>query len=262
MVSRRWQFAFVLAVAGLLWLAARSWAQGPPVQEQIKLRPPNEPPAAFPQVAAGKAVVIYQNGQLTIEAKNALLIDVLRAVCKQIGAELDSQVVADERVFNVLGPGPTKEVLAALLSNSHFNYAMAESPNDPNTLASVVVFPRTNGSTQQGNADSGAQNRVSQEQAQGSSTDPKASAIDMKSSLKEMKELLAAARAEAAAGAVIETQGENGMVEPDAAAILQQIEAQLNAIGDVDAAALGANSPQTGQQPDNPLGRSRHRGRH
>ena len=170
--------------------------------------------------------------------------------------------MADERVFNVLGPGPTKEVLAALLSNSHFNYAMAESPNDPNTLASVVVFPRTNGSTQQGNADSGAQNRVSQEQAQGSSTDPKASAIDMKSSLKEMKELLAAARAEAAAGAVIETQGENGMVEPDAAAILQQIEAQLNAIGDVDAAALGANSPQTGQQPDNPLGRSRHRGRH
>src|SRR5205814_4704366 len=140
--SRRWQFAFVLAVAGLLWLAARSWAQGPPVQEQIKLGPPNEPPAAFPQVAAGKAVVIYQNGQLTIEAKNALLIDVLRAVCKQIGAELDSQVVADERVFNVLGPGPTKEVLAALLSNSHFNYAMAESPNDPNTLARVVVFPR------------------------------------------------------------------------------------------------------------------------
>ncbi|SRR6266403_1412884 len=262
MLSRRWQFALVLAVAGLLWLPARSWAQDPQVQEQIKVRAPNKPPAALPQVAAGKAVVTYQNGQLTIEANNASLIDVLRAVCKQIGAELDSQAVADERVFNVLGPGPTREVLVALLSNSHFNYAMAESPNDPNALASVVVFPKTKGSTQQGTGDSGAQNRVTQ--AQGSSTDAKASSIEKKSSLKEMKELLAMARAEAAGGAVIETQGEDGMNEVDAATILQQVEAQLNAIG--DAAATDGNSAQTGQQaaagPNNPLGRSRHRGRH
>src|SRR5438034_4254095 len=199
MLSRRRQFAFVAALAGLLWLPARSWAQDPPVQEQIKVRAPNEPPAAFAQVPAGQAVVTYKNGQLTIEANNASLIDVLRAICKQIGAELDAQAVADERIFSVLGPGPAREVLAALLGNSQFNYAMAESPNDPNTLASVVVFPKTKGSAQQVAGDSGAQNRVIQEQAQGSSTDPKASAIAMKSSLKQMKELLVAtARTEVA----------------------------------------------------------------
>jgi hypothetical protein len=214
-------------------------------------------------VAAGQAVVTYQNGQLTIEANNASLIDVLREVCKQIGAELDSQIVADERVFNVLGPGPTREVLGALLRNSHFNYAMAESPNDPNALASVVVFPKTKGSTQQGTGDSGAQNRGTQ--AQAGSTDPKASAVEKNSGLKQIKELLATAKVEAAGGAVIETAGEDGVVQVDAATILQQVEAQLNAAA--DAAAADGNSAQTGQQgavPPNPnsgLPR-RHRGRH
>jgi hypothetical protein len=214
-------------------------------------------------VAAGQAVVTYQNGQLTIEANNASLIDVLREVCKQIGAELDSQAVADERVFNVLGPGPTREVLGALLGNSHLNYAMAESPNDPNALASVVVFPKTKGSTQQGTGDSGAENRETQ--AQAGSTDPKASAVEKNSGLKQIKELLATAKVEAAGGAVIETAGEDGVVQVDAAAILQQVEAQLNAAA--DAAAAGGNSAQTGQQgvaapgPNSGLPR-RHRGRH
>jgi hypothetical protein len=214
-------------------------------------------------VAAGQAVVTYQNGQLTIEANNASLIDVLREVCKQIGAELDSQIVADERVFNVLGPGPTREVLGALLGNSHFNYAMAESPNDPNALASVVVFPKTKGSTQQGTGDSGAQNRGTQ--AQAGSTDPKASAGEKNSGLKQIKELLATAKVEAAGGAVIETPGEDGVVQVDAAAILQQVEAQLNAAA--DAAAADGNSAQTGQpapvEPNPNSGQPRrHRGRH
>ena len=76
-----------------------------------------------------------------------------------------------------------------------------------------------------------------------------------------MKELLATARAEVAGGAVIETQGEAGMVGADAATILGQVEAQLNAIG--DAAATDGNSAQIGQQaaaaPENPVGRPRHR---
>jgi len=227
--------------AGLLAMHCMVGGQTP--LEYLKLRAPGKPPAALPKVAAGQAVVTYQNGQLTIEANNASLIDVLRAVCKQIGAELDSQMVADERVFNVLGPGPSREVLGALLSNSHFNYAMAESPSDPNTLASVVVFPKTKGSTQQGTGDSGEQNRGAQ--AQAGSTDPKASAVEKDSGLKQIKELLATAKVEAAGGAVIETPGEDGVVQVDAAAILQQVEAQLNAAA--DAAAADGNSAQTGQ---------------
>ncbi len=259
MLSMRSQFTVIAAVASLLWLPPRCRAQDSRVQEQIKVKAPSEPPAAFPQSEAGQAVVTYQNGELTIEANNASLIDVLRAVCKQIGAELDSQAVDDERIFSVLGPGPVREVLTALLNNSQFDYAMAESPNDPNTLASVVVFAKTKGSTQQVAGDPGAQNRVTQ--AQVSSTNPRASSIEMNSSLKQMKELLATARAEVAGGAVIETQGEAGMVGADAATILGQVEAQLNAIG--DAAATDGNSAQIGQQaaaaPENPVGRPRHR---
>ena len=105
MLSMRAQFAFGLALAGWLWLPAGSWAQNLQVQEQATPPAPPEPPAALAQVPPGQAVVTYQNGELTIRARNAPLIDVLRAVCSQTGAVLDIPSAADERIFAILGPG-------------------------------------------------------------------------------------------------------------------------------------------------------------
>src|ERR1700746_671938 len=61
--------------------------------------------------------VSYQNSQLTINAPNSTLGDILRAVRKQTGAEIEIPS-ASERVVTHLGPGPAREVMAELLNGS------------------------------------------------------------------------------------------------------------------------------------------------
>jgi hypothetical protein len=86
--------------------------------------------------------VTYQDGQLTIVAANSTLGDILRAVRKQTGAEIDVPD-ARERVVTHLGPGPAQEVIAELLNGSRFNYVLLGSPNDPRILTRVVLVART-----------------------------------------------------------------------------------------------------------------------
>ncbi len=71
MLSKRSQFAFLLAVAGLLWLPAGSRAENPQVQEPTTAVAPPGPAAALAKVPPGQAVVTYQNGELTIKARPA-----------------------------------------------------------------------------------------------------------------------------------------------------------------------------------------------
>ena len=73
--------------------------------------------------------VSYQNSQLTIIAPNSTLGDILRAVRKQTGAEIEIPH-CDERVVTHLGPGPAREVMAELLNGSRFNYVLLGSPAD------------------------------------------------------------------------------------------------------------------------------------
>jgi hypothetical protein len=140
----RSQFAVILAVTGLLWLPAGSGAQqDPQVQEQTTAKAPSEAPAALEQIPSGKFIVLYRNGELTIHVRNAPLIDVLRAVCSQIGAALDLTSGADEPIFADLGPGPPKKVIASLLEGAPYNYVMARSADDQNSVINLVVFPMT-----------------------------------------------------------------------------------------------------------------------
>jgi hypothetical protein len=191
------------------------------------------------------------------------LIDVLRAVCSQIGAELEAPPAASEPILMSLGPAPARVVLAALLDGSQFNYAMRKAADDPNVLEKLLVFPKTKDSKTLGPV---AQDSVSQSQVNSTTAATTESKPDTK---QMMRELLTRARVELASsgGLVLDPQGgdENGAQKTDAATLLKLLEAQIGAIG--DAAATGADSPQTGQQPgaeapNNPLGRSRHRGRH
>lgn len=117
--------------------------------------------------------VTYQNGQLTIEAPNSTLGDILRAVRKQTGAEIDVPD-ARERVATTIGPGPAQEVMSQLLKGSRFNYVLLGSPQDPKALTRVVLVARspqdtTNHAAQQPAVDQ-AEN-VDQSQADTSSDD-------------------------------------------------------------------------------------------
>jgi hypothetical protein len=104
-----------------------------PIRDQLPL---SEMPAVAPEVT-------YEDGQLTIVALNSTLADILRAVRKQTGAEMDIPANANDRVVTRLGPGPAREVLAELLNGSHFNYVLLGSPKDANQLTRVVLVANT-----------------------------------------------------------------------------------------------------------------------
>ena len=85
--------------------------------------------------------VSYQNSQLTINAPNSTLGDILRAVRKQTGAEIEIPP-ASERVVTHLGPGPAREVMAELLNGSRFNYVLLGSPADNSVLTRIVLVAK------------------------------------------------------------------------------------------------------------------------
>jgi hypothetical protein len=98
-----------------------------------------EAPASPPQVS-------YNDGQLTIVAMDSTLADILAAVRERTGADIDipTGAASRERMAAQLGPGPPREVLAALLSWSDFDYIISGSAGDPKGIRTVLLTPRDN----------------------------------------------------------------------------------------------------------------------
>jgi hypothetical protein len=142
-------------LVGIVVLCAGSLnlANGASPQSQQKAKKPVLPPlpsgptGPVPQVPLDSIApvppqVSYQEGQLTIVATNSTLGDILRAVRKQTGADIEVPE-AKERVVTHLGPGPAREVMAELLNGSRFNYVLLGSPVDANALTRVVLVAKT-----------------------------------------------------------------------------------------------------------------------
>jgi hypothetical protein len=92
-------------------------------------------------IAAVPPQVSFQNNELTIVAPNSTLSDILRAVRKQTGAEIEVPN-AQERVVTRLGPGPARDVLSDLLNGSRFNYVLLGAPGNDAVLTRVVLVPK------------------------------------------------------------------------------------------------------------------------
>jgi len=99
-------------------------------------------PMPLDSIAAVPPQVTYQNNQLTIVAPNSTLTDILRAVRKQTGADIDIPP-APERVVTHLGPGPARDVVAELLNGSRFNYVLLGSPDNDAVLTRVVLVAKS-----------------------------------------------------------------------------------------------------------------------
>ena len=99
-------------------------------------------PIPLDAIAAVPPQVSYENDQLTINAPNSTLADILRAVRKQTGAEIEVPS-APERVVTRLGPGPARDVVAQLLNGSRFNYVLLGSAADDAVLTKVVLVAKT-----------------------------------------------------------------------------------------------------------------------
>jgi hypothetical protein len=106
---------------------------------------PPPPPPTLEQMPALPPQVRYSRGQLTIVAENSTLADILRAVRTQTGAVVEAPPNATERVVAHLGPGPARDVLAALLNGTHFNYVMVGSPAHPDSVERLILTSKSGG---------------------------------------------------------------------------------------------------------------------
>jgi hypothetical protein len=111
-------------------------------QTQPSATPPQEVtpehgPASPPQVS-------FQNGKLTILARNSTMGDVLNAVREKTGASIDTPPLSGDRVVGQFGPGAPRDVMAQLLNGSHYDYVLLGSPADPGALQKIVLMTKTN----------------------------------------------------------------------------------------------------------------------
>lgn len=147
-----------LVVLLIMAMGVSIWAQTTPAPRKHKAKPADKPqpeqvatPAPAPltpeQMPARPPTVSYQDGQLSIVAPNSTLSDILQAVKSKTGASIDVPPGANERVVSRFGPGPARDVLAALLNGSHFNYVMIGSDANPTSVAQIILTPRTGGET-------------------------------------------------------------------------------------------------------------------
>ncbi len=113
-----------------------------PEQEAVQPPPPPRTPEQMPPVAP---TVTYQGGQLSIQSNNATLGQVLRSVQAKTGASFDIPASANsDRVVAQLGPGQPRDVLAALLNGSKFNFIILGSPTQPGSVQKLILTPRQN----------------------------------------------------------------------------------------------------------------------
>jgi hypothetical protein len=158
-MSTRYKFAQLAGIAALCLgvcgvapaSADSAHTQRKPAAKKLPPQPlpplPSGPTGPVPQmpldsIAPVPPQVSYQNGQLTIVAPNSTLSDILRAVRKQTGAEIEIPTASD-RVVTHLGPGPAQEVMAELLNGSRFNYVLLGSPEKADVLTRIVLVAKT-----------------------------------------------------------------------------------------------------------------------
>jgi hypothetical protein len=88
-------------------------------------------------------IVTYRDGQLTIDAKNSTLAEVLRLVAEKSGAKIEVPPGSGlERIYEHAGPGPAQDVLVRLLNGSAYDFIIVSSPQTPNAPAQVLLSLR------------------------------------------------------------------------------------------------------------------------
>jgi hypothetical protein len=103
------------------------------------------PAAAIPAGPAAAAQGIsYTDGELTIHVLNTTLSEVLAKVARLTGVTIELPAGAGVEKMQIveLGPGPARQVLASLLSESNFDYLIQSADNEPEKIQSVMLMPR------------------------------------------------------------------------------------------------------------------------
>lgn len=114
-------------------------------KEPAPLELPPPAPAVAPNLfdqPALPATITSGNNQLTVQANNSSLSQILHQVSSKTGMQLDG-LGGDERVFGSFGPGAPREVLTALLNGTSYNVVMVG--NLPNGAPRELMLVRKSG---------------------------------------------------------------------------------------------------------------------
>jgi hypothetical protein len=109
-------------------------------------------PATLMNSAPVMPNVTLQDGQLTIDAPNSTLSDVLNGIHKATGASIEG-ASPSERVAVRLGPGNPGQVIAALLTGTPYDYVILGSAEKPDAVTRVMLQQSSQGAS----GDEGAQ---------------------------------------------------------------------------------------------------------
>ena len=107
-----------------------------PVPVAIVATAPGELPAQTPRVS-------YNNGQLTVDAQNSILRDVLNAICSQIGAQLSMAPGTGDRRVAAHFSGSARQVISELLYGSDIGYIIIGLPGSAEGVQKVFVRKNT-----------------------------------------------------------------------------------------------------------------------
>jgi hypothetical protein len=100
-------------------------------------------PAGTVVSAQHPPVVTYRDGQLTINAQNSTLAEVLKLVAEKTGAVIEVPPGSGlDRIVEHTGPGQADDVLARLLNGSPFDFIIVGSPQRPHELTQVLLSLR------------------------------------------------------------------------------------------------------------------------
>jgi hypothetical protein len=105
-------------------------------------------PATLMNSAPVNPNVTMSNGLLTIDAPNSTLSDVLRGVHNATGAEIEG-TSPSERVAVRLGPGDPRQVIAALLEGTPYDYLILGSQQRPYAVTRIVLTQSSGGASAQ-----------------------------------------------------------------------------------------------------------------
>ncbi len=112
----------------------------------VQGKPPQAAPSqSLPSKPAPNAhQIIFAGGNLTINVVDTTLSDVLTKVAALTGLKLDVPPGATSEHLTIveLGPGPAREILSSLLSDSSFDYVIQNSSTNPDRVESVLVMVR------------------------------------------------------------------------------------------------------------------------
>jgi hypothetical protein len=113
----------------------------------VRVAPP-APPTLMTSALVSPNVTMA-NGLLTIDAPNSTLSEVLRGIHTATGATVEG-ASPSERVAVRLGPGYPRQVIAALLKGTPYDYFILGSQEHPDAVTRIVLTQSEGSSAQNG----------------------------------------------------------------------------------------------------------------